>query len=160
MINKTYRFNDKQQTKPNKNSNTYIVHVRGDLLGRVGQRVKGLVALVAQHLVLDAHDGLQEHIVQRLGLDAHVQLLDAKAEPAGLLLARANDHVETGLRQARELAKAWFCFDFGSLLVEASQRKEAEVQKKRKEEVRNNETEHYREFLYPTAGGSSAHRGS
>jgi len=80
--------------------------VRRDLLHWIRQRVKGFVALVAQHLVLHGNDGLQKDIVERFGFHAHVQLLDAKRKAPSLLFARTKDNVETGLRQTGELAEA------------------------------------------------------
>lgn len=99
-------YGSELQKARSKNEQTYIVHVRCDLLDGIGQLVKGFVTLVAQDLVLHTDDRLQKDIVERLGFHADVELLDAKAEATHLLFKGADDHVAARLGQTGEEAKA------------------------------------------------------
>lgn len=81
-----------------------------DLLHRISEGVESLKALVAQDLILNAHYGFQKDIVERLGFDAHIQLLHPKTETPRLLFQRAKDNVESGLSQARKLTESGVMF--------------------------------------------------
>jgi hypothetical protein len=74
--------------------------VSGDLLSRVGQRIKRLVDIFADYLVLDRDYRGEKDVVFGFGFDANVELLDAKGDVASILFARAADYAQAWLDEA------------------------------------------------------------
>mmetsp|Transcript_8554 Transcript_8554/g.19813 ORF Transcript_8554/g.19813 Transcript_8554/m.19813 type:complete len:288 (+) Transcript_8554:645-1508(+) len=81
-----------------------IIHVCRDLLCGIRQCVKGFVGLFTKDLILDRNDGRQKHIVQCLGFDAHVQLLNAERKTTDQFFIGTKDKIQTGLDHAAELS--------------------------------------------------------
>mmetsp|Transcript_11442 Transcript_11442/g.20889 ORF Transcript_11442/g.20889 Transcript_11442/m.20889 type:complete len:265 (+) Transcript_11442:295-1089(+) len=76
----------------------HVVDVRRDLLLWVSECVKGLIHLLPQHLILHRNDRRQEHIVQRLGLDLHIDLLHPKGQPSHKII-HGPDHTSQTRRR-------------------------------------------------------------
>ena len=77
-----------------------------DLAVGVGEGVEGLEDLLPEDLVLDADDGRDEDVVERLGLHPDIELLDAEGEAAHQGLERAAGEAEAGLGEAGVLPEA------------------------------------------------------
>lgn len=69
--------------------------------------------LLAEDLVLDAHDGRDKNVVAGLGFDADVELLDAEGEAADELLVGAADESQAWLAEAVVLAERLDDSDLG-----------------------------------------------
>mmetsp|Transcript_35752 Transcript_35752/g.63784 ORF Transcript_35752/g.63784 Transcript_35752/m.63784 type:complete len:271 (+) Transcript_35752:487-1299(+) len=83
-----------------------IEDVASNLAAAVRELVEGVDKALLDHLVLYAYHHCHKHVVHRLGLAAHVELLDAQAEVARDALADiAVDAVEARVSNAVELAK-------------------------------------------------------
>ena len=76
-------------------------------------KIKSSSYLLAEDLVLDAHDGSNENIVAGLGFDADIELLDAEGEAADELLVGAADESQAGLAEATVLAERFDDSDLG-----------------------------------------------
>jgi hypothetical protein len=74
----------------------------GNLLCGVGKRVKCLIDILSNHLVLDRDYRGEKDIVLRFGFDANVELLNAEGDGAGFLFAWATDYAEAWLNKAFE----------------------------------------------------------
>lgn len=89
--------------------------MRRNLLLWIRQGVECFKAFLSQDLVLHRYDSRQEHIVQSLGLDPHIELLDTKCQTTHFLFVRAEVKVETGVGEALKVAQSFNVRHFGGV---------------------------------------------
>ena len=84
-----------------------ILHVAPELTGRIAQLVVGGGHVVRVHAELGGgHDG-HEHVVQRLGFQLHVELVDAHVGLHGDAVDERDTDMDTGKLDLKELAEAF-----------------------------------------------------
>src|SRR5690606_9979188 len=91
-----------------------VIDERLDLHLRIRQFVVCMANAAGHDVILHRHGDLDEHVVQRLRLHVHVELMDAQADTSGNLL-EGEQYVHAGRGNAGELAKA--LDDGGALLL-------------------------------------------